>query len=573
MSEVLYRKYRSQNFDELIGQEHITHILKNAVKSSSYSHAYLFVGSRGTGKTSTARILAKAINCKNSSVEGNPCNECSSCNSITEGNYLDLIEIDAASNRGIDQIRELKEKIEFSPSEGEYKIYIIDEVHMLTTEAFNALLKTLEEPPSHVLFMLATTDVHKLPATILSRCQRYDFRLGGDDQIREVIESAADRESVTLTSGALELLVENANGSYRDSLSLLDVVISGQIKGDNPNEVTEEEVRSLLGIPDATMVYHLLDKLTQHDAAGALDLIEEIESRGVNVQQFIKYILSALRTILVCDLRGSKSEYDFAEKLDRRETLRWINIFLEVERKTKYSNMPAMVIELAVAEICITNSQGSKVSSKPVIKQMPNNPAPVVASILKEGVLDSSTVKENMIVEDDKGLVETVSISEEVSEPEFEESLVDDAPTNTDLDIEVINSKWEGLLEAVQSLNGHLYGFMKTARVVELYEGSLVLHVPFAFHKDRIEEPKTKDALLNIFREIYGTNVPLKCEVNDAVKQKKKVSADVILRNVPKPVEPAKSEDISAPSSGKPVNDKPPPAKISKKVEAIFAGM
>ena len=175
MPSVLYQKYRSMDFDEIKGQDHVTKLLKNAVKGNQISQAYLFVGSRGTGKTSTARILAKAVNCKKPKADGNPCNECEYCTSITTGRFMDLIEIDAASNRGIDQIRELKEKIEFSPSEGKFKVYIIDEVHMLTTEAFNALLKTLEEPPGHVIFILATTDVHKLPPTILSRCQRYEI--------------------------------------------------------------------------------------------------------------------------------------------------------------------------------------------------------------------------------------------------------------------------------------------------------------------------------------------------------------------------------------------------------------
>src|SRR5690606_38260502 len=256
MSKSLYNKYRSQTFDELVGQESVTKLLKNAVKKGKIANAYLMVGSRGTGKTSTARILAKALNCSHLTEEGNPCNECNHCMAISKGSFLDLIEIDAASNRGIDQIRELKERLEFSPVEGRYKIYIIDEVHMLTKEAFNALLKTLEEPPSHVIFMLATTDVHKLPATILSRCQRYDFKLGSDDDLKGVLEDIAKKEGVKLDSEAVSLIIENAHGSYRDALSLLDVVISGQIASEKPSEVSEAEVRKILGIPDLTMVYH-----------------------------------------------------------------------------------------------------------------------------------------------------------------------------------------------------------------------------------------------------------------------------------------------------------------------------
>ena len=276
MSSVLYQKYRSTDFDEIKGQDHITKLLKNAVKSNQISQAYLFVGSRGTGKTSTARILAKAVNCKNPKKDGNPCNECEYCTSISSGRFLDLIEIDAASNRGIDQIRELKEKIEFSPSEGKFKVYIIDEVHMLTTEAFNALLKTLEEPPAHVIFILATTDVHKLPPTILSRCQRYDFRLGTESEIRELIKNITKKEKINIHDDALNIVVQNAKGSYRDALSILDVVYTGQ--DERKSEITLEEVRKILGLPDFNSVITLLKNLVDGNGNKALDIIEELEN-------------------------------------------------------------------------------------------------------------------------------------------------------------------------------------------------------------------------------------------------------------------------------------------------------
>ena len=263
MSTVLYQKYRSQDFDQLKGQDNVTKLLKNAVKKNQLAHAYLFVGSRGTGKTSTARILAKAINCLEPKKDGNPCLECDNCKSIANGTFLDLIEIDAASNRGIDQIRELKERIEFSPTEGRYKVYIIDEVHMLTTEAFNALLKTLEEPPAHVIFILATTDVHKLPPTILSRCQRYDFRLGTDDEIRDLIKGICKEEKITIQDEALDVVVQNAKGSYRDALSLMDVVYSGQEH--DKSEITLDEVRKTLGLPDSEKVILLLTSLLDGD--------------------------------------------------------------------------------------------------------------------------------------------------------------------------------------------------------------------------------------------------------------------------------------------------------------------
>ena len=302
MPSVLYRKYRAQDFDQLIGQDHITKLLKNAVKTGQIAQAYLFVGSRGTGKTSTARILSKAVNCLQPKEDGNPCNECEVCKAISNGSLLDLIEIDAASNRGIDQIRELKEKIEFSPSEGKYKVYIIDEVHMLTTEAFNALLKTLEEPPAHVIFILATTDVHKLPPTILSRCQRYDFRLGTDDEIKNVLSDVAKKEELKIDEKAMALLVQNAKGSYRDALSLLDVVYSGQEKG--KKEITDEEVRKILGLSDFDKVVVLLKNLEKGDGKKCLEIVEGLEQKGVNLQQFTSYSLMILREILVGKIKG-----------------------------------------------------------------------------------------------------------------------------------------------------------------------------------------------------------------------------------------------------------------------------
>ena len=296
MSSVLYQKYRSQDFDQLKGQDNVVKLLKNAVQKEQIAHAYLLVGSRGTGKTSTARIFAKAINCKNPKKDGNPCLECENCKAIADGTFLDLIEIDAASNRGIDQIRELKERIEFSPVEGKYKVYIIDEVHMLTTEAFNALLKTLEEPPKHVVFILATTDVHKLPPTILSRCQRYDFRLGTDDEIADLIKSVANDEKIKIEDDALDIIVKNAKGSYRDALSILDVVYSGQEK--DKDVITLDEVQKTLGLPDSEKVILLLKYLLAGDGAQALTIVESLEVDGVNLQQFTSFVLDYLRSIL-----------------------------------------------------------------------------------------------------------------------------------------------------------------------------------------------------------------------------------------------------------------------------------
>ena len=239
--QALYRKYRPQTFSEVVGQEHITETLKIELAARKTVHAYLFTGSRGTGKTSCAKILAKAVNCLNPK-DGDPCLSCESCLSVAKGENTDIVEIDAASNNSVDSIRELRDQVSFAPSSSKYRVYIIDEVHMLTVSAFNALLKTLEEPPAHVVFILATTEVHKLPATILSRCQRFDFRRIEADRICERIQYIADKEGLTVTDGAASLIAAAADGGMRDALSILDLCASGS------KNIDEETVESVCGM-------------------------------------------------------------------------------------------------------------------------------------------------------------------------------------------------------------------------------------------------------------------------------------------------------------------------------------
>jgi len=613
MSQVLYRKYRSQTFDELIGQTHITNLLKNAVKQDSLSHAYLFVGSRGTGKTSIARILAKAINCTNQTKDGNPCNKCSVCKSIMEGNFLDLIEIDAASNRGIDQIRELKERIEFLPTEGKYKVYIIDEVHMLTKEAFNALLKTLEEPPSHVIFMLATTDVHKLPATILSRCQRYDFRLGSGDEIARNIKKVAKSENVELEDNALKLLVESAAGSYRDSLSLLDVVVSGRLKDSkngNSSKITEADVRGILGIPDTTMVYYLLEKIVANDVKSALKLINELESKGVNLQQFVKYVLVMLRNILVKKAIGelSKTEYGFAIDLSERRVIQLINGFINIDRNLRSAHMPALMLEIFIVEQTVVPSE--VIASKGIAKGSSDgngNTGPVIEK--KEPEVKEKDIKTSVNVSKDvkskkkgiKGSQEESVVVEVVKEeikviPVEADVIAENGDTEAiaevtksikgakagkipkNLQLNDIEDKWDEVIKAAHKFNGHLYAFLKTAQLLEIRNNTLILQVPFEFHKERIEDPKTTVSVHTAFNEVFGFILPVKCEVNAAAKRKKKSSADIVLKSLQQAKESLNVESKSAEPKkqyGHSGNKSNPPAVrgVSKKVEAIFEGL
>lgn len=519
MSTVLYRKYRAQVFDEIVGQEHITRILKNAVKDNQLSHAYLFVGSRGTGKTSMARILAKAVNCTNPKKDGNPCNECENCLSISNGNYMDLIEIDAASNRGIDQIRELKERIEFAPSKGRFKIYIIDEVHMLTMEAFNALLKTLEEPPDHVIFILATTDVHKLPATILSRCQRYDFRLGSEQEIKGMLEEVLKKEKLKVDDKGLDIIVRNAMGSYRDALSLLDVVINSQSKGKDPKKITIEEVKAVLGIPEEYMVNNFLTSLINGDSKAALNCIRELEEKGSNLSQFTNFTLEVLREVLVSKISGEDIKgYTFAESLGLKDILFLIKEFLNVERELKNTTNQILIFQMLIP---IFLKEENDVKTPPKVVQT------------KESVVKSRTI------------VEGRSESVEVINTDVIEVCIDD-----------VLKSWKSIVNGVKPLNTTLFAFLDSSKPISIEENILNIEVPFKFYKDQIDEPKSRELIGKILFDTLGTHCKINCSVNESVRPKLQSSADVVLKSVPIIKKPA--------VEGK---------KIKQDIEAIFAGM
>ncbi len=307
-SQSLYRKWRSQTFSDLVGQEPVVRTLKNALGSGNLSHAYLFTGPRGTGKTSTARLLAKTLNCTNRK-NGEPCNECEQCREITAGNSFNVIEIDAASNRGIDSIRELREKVMVRPTTGRYKIYILDEAHMLTVEAFNALLKTLEEPPEHVIFVMATTDVHKMLPTVLSRCQRFDFKRITARQIVAHLQFVAGQEHVKLEQGAAELIARAAAGGMRDALSLLDQAIaySGQ-------EISLTQVQTMLGVADPRAIQKFITCIAQLDGAAGLHLIHELAEAGADLRQINSQVAEYWRAMML-----AKAGANIAEILDSTE--------------------------------------------------------------------------------------------------------------------------------------------------------------------------------------------------------------------------------------------------------------
>ncbi len=292
MYQVLYRKYRPQVFSDIAGQEHVTSTLSNELKEGKISHAYLFNGSRGTGKTTCARILAKAVNCLNPQ-DGNPCNECEMCRGIDNGSILDVIEIDAASNRGVDNIRDLTDEANFTPANAKYRVYIIDEVHMLTIEAFNALLKTLEEPPEHVKFILATTEVHKLPPTILSRCQRFDFRRIPVEDIVKRLKFVCQSEGLSIDDSAANLVASIADGALRDALSLLDQCAS------RSKDITAEVVESAAGMAGKSYLYDLADALNDKDTAKVFQMIDDLHNASCDMERLCSELISHFRNLMV----------------------------------------------------------------------------------------------------------------------------------------------------------------------------------------------------------------------------------------------------------------------------------
>lgn len=360
---VLYRKYRPKTFGEIFSQKHIIQTITNAISMGKTAHAYLFCGPRGIGKTTIARILAKAVNCENrKSFE--PCNKCPACVEINDGKSFDLIEIDAASNRGIDEIRELKEGIKFSPARLKYKVFIIDEVHMLTAPAFNALLKTLEEPPSHAIFILATTEAHKLPETIISRCQRFDFhKLTLPDLIAR-LEFIAKHEGVKIDAPALQLIALNADGGARDAESLL-----GQVMAMQDKEITLQEVQVILGTVNISAVVNMVDFISGRDTAGAITFINKIMEEGYDLGQFAKSLINYLRKMMILKTAGVadaqqfrnliapeftdeqlKKILDQAQKFSSGDLVRLIKLFIEAENQIKSAIFAQLPLELVVVE-------------------------------------------------------------------------------------------------------------------------------------------------------------------------------------------------------------------------------
>lgn len=463
-----YLKYRPQSLDALIGQEQVKKTLLSAFLSNKLSHAYLFVGPRGTGKTSTARILAKMVNCEE---ENPPCNKCDVCISITDGSNLDLIEIDAASNRGIEDIRSLREKIKLSPTKSNKKIYIIDEVHMLTTEAFNALLKTLEEPPSHALFILATTEVSKVPQTILSRVQRLDFKLATTSQLMEALQKIVLIEKIDIDGSALKFLTKRSDGSFRDGIKLLDQVASMEGK------ITSEILEKFLKSSNFDILLELTEDFAKSDTTNALALVAKEVSEGIDIKEFTLSLMGLYRNLVFIKnglgeelVKENYSEENFqsltkiSEDFNNQNLVKSLDSLQSSLEKMKTSSIPSLPLELAIVEIC-----GEQPSM----------------------VITPSLIKLETLHNDDT-----------------------EKPINSDLitpsdssDIVKLKEKWTFVLETVRPYNFSLEALLRSINVTGCSDTQVFMEVPYSFHQRILEAPKNKDILESILSEILGRSI------------------------------------------------------------------
>ena len=514
-SHVFYRKWRPQLLAEVVGQEHVTRTLLNALAGEKISHAYLFCGPRGTGKTSTARNLAKAINCLTNG-QGEPCNECTMCLAITEGRAMDVIEVDAASNRGIDEIRDLREKVNYAPNEAKYKVYIIDEVHMLTKEASNALLKTLEEPPPHVIFILATTEAHKLLPTILSRCQRFDFHRVAQSAMLPLLTHICEKEGITIDPEALKLIIRAATGSLRDALNLLQ-----QANNYYGNEISLEQTRSLLGMSGDRRAIELTRQIVNGDTSDGILTINNVNSDGLDLRQFNRELVEYLRVLLLIksgsEEAGEITEEDrqelkkLGEKISSARLLKAVKLFGQLEISLdNYSTLP---LELALVESTLPEEAAAREKSAPASQPQPEAmtkkpPArPASPSVEKPVEKAEKTVEKAEKPEIAKpAKAESTpppdTALEKPPQPEVAEENPD--PLATGSDIEQIRLSWSKMINDAPGgmSKTPAAALLRSARPLKLENNTIIISFKYSYHKekmDNLENQKTAEKIVSGF--------------------------------------------------------------------------
>lgn len=487
----LYRKFRPVTFDDVKGQDHIVSTLKNQVTSGRIGHAYLFCGTRGTGKTSVAKILAKAVNCENPK-NGSPCGECESCQRITEGRMLNVIEIDAASNNGVDNIRNINEEVEYRPAEGKYKVYIIDEAHMLSIGAFNALLKTLEEPPEYVIFILATTEVHKIPITILSRCQRYDFKRISIETISERLMDLMKQEGSEVEEKAIRYIAKVADGSMRDALSLLDQCIAfyyGQ-------RLSYENVLEVLGAVDTEVFSRLFRGMQNHDVSEVMKITDELIMQGRELSQLVGDFTWYLRNLLL--VKGSDNMEEVldvssenlirlkeeAQQIDDETLIRYIRVCSELSGQLKYATQKRVMLEVAFIKLCRPQMEQNQDALLDRIRALEEK--------IEEGIMAGQVTEKVVYVERGEGA------PKEQPKPELPQALTEDVK------------------EAVRDFRGiaaetsaALRNYLKQARLSVGNENQLLIVMPDAIIADAVNTEEHREEIKEAFEKRMGKTVEI----------------------------------------------------------------
>jgi DNA polymerase-3 subunit gamma/tau len=500
MSQALYRKWRPRRWDEVVGQDHVVRTLRNSVAGERVAHAYLFAGPRGTGKTTTARLLAKSVNCLDPDPANRPCDHCEHCQSINAGRFLDLIEIDAASNTSVDDVRSLRDKINFSPNQGRYKVYVVDEVHMLSTAAFNALLKTLEEPPPHAIFILATTEVHKIPATVLSRCQRHEFRRIPVTDTVAHLEAMAREENIKVAPLALTLIARQSTGSLRDAISLLDQISSAG------EEISLELAQSVLGTVTSQAVIDVVESMLAREAARGIDQIHHSLDAGSDPRQFARQLVEYLRGLMLIQV-GDIPPVDVAsevglqmhkqaEGISTAELVRDIRLFNQAANDSRAAWQPALPLEVAFIESIHPVEQIISTPINPQTAPVSNSPPSRTVAQEKKGPPTGSPA------------VETVDLSAE-----------DRSAT------QALNQNWAQILSEVRRSSPNTYGLLNSSRSRYMNGNLLVLGFASDVLKNQMSKKENLALVQETAAQVLGREIAIRCVINTV--KRNSIPADV----------------------------------------------